>query len=78
MLETGAVFDTAPLVFYLSGVEKPFGRELRRFLRRAEAGRSRIAVPTVCLFVRADNAPAIRLYESIGMRRALFYRSLIF
>ena len=25
-------------------------------------------VPTVCLFVRAENAPAIRLYETIGMR----------
>ena len=22
--------------------------------------------PTVCLFVRAENAPAIRLYESVG------------
>ncbi len=41
----------------------------RRLLRR---------VPRVCLFVRADNAPAIRVYEAIGMRRALTFRSLIF
>ena len=35
-------------------------------------------VPTVCLFVRAENAPAIRVYEAIGMRRTISYRSLIF
>jgi len=35
-------------------------------------------VPTVCLFVRPENAPALRLYDSIGMTRALAYRSLIF
>ena len=35
-------------------------------------------IATVCLFVRADNAPAIRMYESIGMRRTISYRSLIF
>jgi uncharacterized protein len=34
--------------------------------------------PTVCLFVRPENAPAIALYESIGMRRTITYRSLIF
>ncbi len=34
--------------------------------------------PRVCLFVRADNAAAIRVYESIGMRRTIAYRSLIF
>ena len=34
--------------------------------------------PAVCLFVRADNAPAIHVYESIGMRRTISYRSLIF
>jgi len=35
-------------------------------------------VPTVCLFVRPENAPAIRVYEAIGMRREGTYRSLIF
>ena len=34
--------------------------------------------PTVCLFVRPENAPAIRVYEAIGMERRLAYRSLIF
>jgi uncharacterized protein len=34
-------------------------------------------VPTVCLFVRTDNQPAIRLYEAIGMRRVLSYRSVL-
>ena len=35
-------------------------------------------VPTVCLFVRPENAPAIRVYEQVGMRREGSYRSLIF
>jgi ribosomal protein S18 acetylase RimI-like enzyme len=35
-------------------------------------------VPAVCLFVRPENAPAIALYETIGMRRVGAYRSLIF
>jgi hypothetical protein len=34
--------------------------------------------PSVCLFVRPENAPALALYESIGMRRTITYRSLIF
>lgn len=34
--------------------------------------------PAVCLFVRPENATAIRLYEGIGMRRTISYRSLIF
>jgi uncharacterized protein len=41
----------------------------RMLLRRA---------PTVCLFVRPENAAAIRLYEAVGMRRTSTYRSLIF
>ena len=32
----------------------------------------------VCLFVRAENDPAIRLYEAIGMEHVLDYRSLLF
>jgi hypothetical protein len=35
-------------------------------------------VPRVCLFVRADNPAAIRLYEAVGMERVGSYRSLIF
>ena len=35
-------------------------------------------VPAVCLFVRAENAAAIRVYEAIGMLRTITYRSLIF
>jgi len=34
-------------------------------------------VPRVCLFVRADNEPAIRLYEKVGMTHALDYRSVL-
>lgn len=32
---------------------------------------------TVCLFVRRENTPAIHLYESIGMTRAVTYRSVL-
>jgi RimJ/RimL family protein N-acetyltransferase len=35
-------------------------------------------VSTVCLFVRPENAPAIRVYDAIGMKRVHSYRSLIF
>jgi uncharacterized protein len=35
-------------------------------------------VPTVCLFVRPENARAIRVYEGIGMQQTIAYRSLIF
>ena len=35
-------------------------------------------VPAVCLFVRPENAAAIRVYDGIGMRRTITYRSLIF
>ena len=45
-------------------------RDLCRLLLRS--------TPTVTLFVRADNAPAIALYDAIGMRRVLEYRSVLF
>ena len=35
-------------------------------------------VPAVCLFARRENAPAIRAYEAVGMRRVGSYRSLLF
>ena len=34
-------------------------------------------VPRVCLFVRAENAAAIGLYEKVGMTHALDYRSVL-
>ena len=34
--------------------------------------------PAVCLFVRPENAAALRVYEAVGMQRVLTYRSLIF
>jgi hypothetical protein len=34
--------------------------------------------PVVTLFVRSENLPAIRLYESVGMQRELSYRSVLF
>jgi ribosomal protein S18 acetylase RimI-like enzyme len=34
-------------------------------------------VPAVCLFVRAENDAAIRLYETVGMRHVLDYRSVL-
>ena len=37
-----------------------------------------VRVPVVCLFVRPENAPAIRVYQAVGMRRHGSYRSLIF
>ncbi len=34
-------------------------------------------VPRVCLFVRSDNTQAINLYERVGMRHVLDYRSVL-
>jgi ribosomal protein S18 acetylase RimI-like enzyme len=34
--------------------------------------------PVVTLFVRRENEPAIRLYDAVGMRRVLEYRSVLF
>lgn len=50
MTETSAVIDTAPLVAFLGGAEGSLGRAARRMLGRAQAGRVRLAVPTICLF----------------------------
>lgn len=36
------------------------------------------SVPTVCLFVRSENASAIALYDRIGMTHVLDYRSVLF
>ena len=51
------------------------------YARRALSDLCRLLLaqtPTVCLFVRPENAPALRLYDSVGMTRVLTYRSLIF
>jgi uncharacterized protein len=51
------------------------------YARRALSDLCRLllaTVPTVCLFVRPENTPALRLYDSVGMTRELTYRSLIF
>jgi RimJ/RimL family protein N-acetyltransferase len=53
----------------------------RGYARRALSDLCRLLlerVPAVCLFVRPENAPALRLYDSIGMTRELTYRSLVF
>ena len=53
----------------------------RGYARRALSDLCRLLlehVPAVCLFVRPENAPALRLYDSIGMMRELTYRSLVF
>jgi predicted GNAT family acetyltransferase len=36
-----------------------------------------VRVPRVCLFVRAENTAAIRLYEKVGMTHVLDYRSVL-
>jgi ribosomal protein S18 acetylase RimI-like enzyme len=53
----------------------------RGYARRGLADLCRLLlsrVSTVCLFVRRENAPAIRVYEAVGMRFRLRYRSLLF
>jgi uncharacterized protein len=53
----------------------------RGYAKRAMRDLSRLLlakVPAVCLFVRPENDQAIRVYEGIGMRRTITYRSLIF
>jgi uncharacterized protein len=53
----------------------------RGYAKRGLADLCRLLIPrtpVVCLFVRPENAAAIRLYEATGMRRTITYRSLIF
>src|SRR5438067_4072656 len=53
----------------------------RRYAQRGLRDLCRLLLartPTVCLFVRRDNAVAIRVYEAVGMRHTISYRSLIF
>ena len=47
-------------------------RALRDLIRRLLEG-----TPAVCLFVRAENLAAIRLYETVGMSHVLDYRSVL-
>jgi ribosomal protein S18 acetylase RimI-like enzyme len=47
---------------------RALGDLIRLLLRRT---------PAVCLFVRAENAVAIRLYERLGMHHVLNYRSVL-
>ena len=53
--------------------QQGYGARGLRDLCRLLLGR----VPAVCLFVRAENVPAIRLYETIGMEHVLDYRSVL-
>ena len=53
---------------------RSYGRRGMRDLCRFLLART----PTVCLFVRRENAQAIRVYEAIGMRRTISYRSVLF
>lgn len=53
----------------------------RGFAKRALADLCALLLqraPTVCLFARPENLPALALYDSIGMSRTINYRSLIF
>ncbi len=53
----------------------------RKYAQRAMRDLIRLLleqVPNVCLFVRPENAPALRVYERAGMHREGSYRSLIF
>jgi uncharacterized protein len=36
------------------------------------------STPIVCLFARPENAPALRVYDAIGMERTITYRSVLF
>jgi uncharacterized protein len=52
----------------------------RSYATRALADLIRLLLrttPTVCLFVRAENEAAIRLYRKVGMRHTIDYRSVL-
>ena len=53
------------------------GATPRAALARPDPAAARSDVPTVCLFVRRENLAAIGLYETVGMRRVLTYRSVL-
>jgi PIN domain nuclease of toxin-antitoxin system len=48
--DPGAILDTAPLLAWAGGSRADLGRSAIRVLRQAEAGRTRLVVPTICLF----------------------------
>ena len=53
----------------------------RGYARRGLADLCRLlldSTPAVTLFVRRENTAAIRLYDAVGMRRVLEYRSVLF
>jgi RimJ/RimL family protein N-acetyltransferase len=53
----------------------------RGYARRGLADLCRLlleSTPAVTLFVRRENTEAIRLYDAVGMRRVLEYRSVLF
>jgi uncharacterized protein len=86
-LEDGAIRFKAeasawtPSAVQLQQVWVDPGQRNRGYAKRAMRDLCRLLlarVPAVCLFVRPENEAAIRLYDGIGMRRTIAYRSLIF
>ena len=86
-LEDGTILFKAeasawtPSVVQLQQVWVDPGARGRRYAQRGMRDLCRLLlarVPAVCLFVRADNEPAIRVYENVGMHHTISYRSLVF
>jgi ribosomal protein S18 acetylase RimI-like enzyme len=84
--EDGAILFKAeasawtPAVVQLQQVWVDPGRRNRGYAQRGMRDLCRqllTRASTVCLFVRPENASAIRVYEAIGMRRTISYRSVI-
>lgn len=70
-----------PLGAQISGVYTDPAHRNRGIARRGTVELSRRmleTVPTVCLFVREDNPPALRAYERGGFRHTSDYRTLFF